>query len=183
MKKVFAILLLLALLFTTVSSAFAQMEINREAEEHILNQLNRANIPSIAVAVVQGDEISFILKDSAQDTLFLIQSSLKPITAFGVLLLEDMGLLSIYDPVSQHLPWFEVRYNGIPVPHEDITIYNLIHHTSGISQNENRFPRAALTETTDAFIARLTDMELDFYPSTSTAYSNMECNSRMPTQQ
>jgi len=164
-------LCLIVSIFALPMTMFAQTGIS--AEEHILNELRRAGIPNAAVAVIQGEETSFILKDSELDTLFELASVTKPITAFGVLLLEDMGLLSVNDPVNLHLPWFEVRYNGVLVPHEDITIYDLIHHTSGIAQNENRFPRAELTETTDEFIARLIGMELDFYPSTSGAYSNM----------
>ena len=174
MRKRLALLLLLAFLLAVVSAAvFAQAEIDNTAEEHILSQLRRAGIPNAAVAVIQGEETSFTLKDSEADTLFAIASVSKPMTAFGVLLLEDMGLLSINDPVNQHLPWFEVRYNDMPVPHEEITISNLIHHTSGIAQNENRFPRAAPAETREEFIARLIGMELDFYPSTNSAYSNM----------
>ncbi|MCL1862024.1 MAG: beta-lactamase family protein [Defluviitaleaceae bacterium] len=162
------ILAILLVLFPTVALAMSA-----EAEGHIERQLRSARIPSAAVAVVQGGEVSFVLKESSMDTLYSIQSLSKPFTAFGVLLLEDMGLLCISDPVNQHLPWFSVQHNGAPVPHEDLTIYNLIHHTSGISANENRFPRADLSETTDEFISRLIDMELDFEPSTDTAYSNM----------
>ena len=167
------VLCFIVLTLALPTAVFAQVGTNSVAEEHILNELRRAGIPNAAVAVIQGEETSFILKDSELDTLFELASVTKPITAFGVLLLEDMGLLSIYDPVSQHLPWFEVRYNGVTVPHEDITIYNLMTHTSGIAQNENRFPSPALAETTDEFIARLIGIELEFYPSTSSAYSNM----------
>ena len=165
----------MALVFTLVlpTTVLANTTASGAAEEHILNELRRAQIPNATIAVIQDGEISYILKDSEHDTLFAIASVTKPFTAFGVLLLEDMGLLSIHDPVNQHLLWFEVRYNGAPVPHEDITIHHLITHTSGIAQNEGRFPRATPTETTDEFTARLVGMELDFYPSTSSAYSNM----------
>jgi len=172
--KVFSMILCyIALIFALPTAVSAQSGMSLEAEEHILNELRRAGIPNAAVAVIQGGETSYILKDSEHDTFFAIASVTKPFTAFGVLLLEDMGLLSIHDPVNQHLPWFEVVYNGVLVPHEDMTIYNLITHTSGIAQNEGRFPRATPTETTDEFTARLVGMELDFYPSTSSAYSNM----------
>ena len=172
--KVFSMILCyIALIFALPTAVSAQSGMSLEAEEHILNELRRAGIPNAAVAVIQGGETSYILKDSEHDTFFAIASVTKPFTAFGVLLLEDMGLLSIHDPVNQHLPWFEVVYNGVLVPHEDITIYNLITHTSGMAQNEDRFPRATPTETTDEFTARLVGMELDFYPSTSSAYSNM----------
>ena len=174
-KKIISIILfIIASVFALQTTMFAQAGISSEAEEHILNELRRAGIPNPAVAVVQGDETTFILKDSELDTLFEIASVTKPITAYGVLLLEDMGLLSVHDPVNMHLHWFQVNYSGAPVPHEDITIYHLIHHTSGIAQNESRFPRAASTETMDEFITRLAGgMELDFYPATNVAYSNM----------
>ena len=172
--KAMAVVLCLMVFSSVLPTAvLAQPTISSEAEAHILSELRRAHIPNAAVAIIQDGETSYVLKDSAPDTLFQLASVAKPITAFGVLLLDDMGLLSVYDPVNWHLPWFEVRYNGVPVPHEDITIYNLIHHTSGIAQNENRFPRPTPTETTDEFIARLVGMELDFYPAASAAYSNM----------
>ena len=171
MKRLSAFSLILVFTFSMSLTAFSA--VSNEAEEHILNQLQRANIPNAAVAVIQNGDPSFILIDSEHDTLFSIASVTKPFTSFGVLLLEDMGLLSIHDPVNQHLPWFEVTYNGLPVPHGDITIHLLITHTSGIAQNENRFPRATPTETTEEFTARLIGMELDFYPATSSAYSNM----------
>ena len=170
MSLVVCIIVLIGLLPIT---ALANTATTNEAEEHILNELRRARIPNAAVAVIKDDETSFILKDSEPNTLFQLASVAKPITAFGVLLLDDMRLLSVEDPVNKHLPWFEVRYNGVLVPHEDITIYNLMQHTSGIAQNESRFPSAILAETTEEFTTRLTGIELDFYPGTSSAYSNM----------
>ena len=157
----------------TVVYASANSAISNEAQEHILSQIRRARIPNAAIAVIQDGETSFILQDTTYDALYNIASVSKSFTGFAVLLLEDMGLLSVSDPVNRHLPWFGVYYNGVPVPHEDITIYNLLHHTSGISSNENRFPRAAVTETTNEFISRLMGMELDFYPSTQFVYGNM----------
>jgi len=162
------IILVLALPLTV----FASAGVNYEAEAHILNVLRQARIPNAAVAVIQDGETSYILKDSEYDTLFQIASLSKSFTGFGVLLLEDMGLLSVSDPVNWHLPWFEVRYNGVLVPHEDITIYNLLHNTSGITSNERLFPRATLTETTDEFIARLIGLDLVFYPSMRYTYGN-----------
>jgi len=117
-----------------------QRAVSNEAEQHILNELNRANIPNAAIAVIQNGETSYILKDSQHDTLFQIGSVSKSLTGFGVLLLEDMGLLSVSDPVNQHLPWFTVNYNGVSVPHEDITIYTLLQHSSGFTGNERQFP-------------------------------------------
>lgn len=171
MIKSLTILLFLALLLTAIPTAtFATNHtISNEAEEHILNELNRANIPNAAIAVIQGGETSYILKDSAHDTLFMIGSVSKSFTAFGVLLLEDMGLLSVNDPVHQHLPWFEVYYNGVPVPHDDITVYNLLQHTSGLINS----PSITSEMITDDFISQFSEMELAFYPSSEFIYGNV----------
>jgi len=173
MKRLLSFLLVITLILTTSVTTLATT-INREAEEHIFNQLSRANIPNAAIAVIQGGETSYIFKDSEYNTLFQIGSVAKSFTGFGVLLLEDMGLLSVTDPVNQHLPWFDVRYNGVLVPHEDITIYNLLHHTSGLTSDERYFPAilgGALTK--DEVIAELIGIELSFYPSTLYGYGNI----------
>ena len=172
-KAMAAVMCLIVLTSVLPTAVFAQTAISSEAEAHIMSELRRARIPNAAIAIIQDGETSYVLKDSTYDDLFQIGSVAKSFTGFGVLLLEDMGLLSVSDPVNKHLPWFEVRYNGVPVPHEDITIYNLLHHTSGFTSNERRFPRAAVTETTDEFIARLAGIELEFYPSTRYVYGNM----------
>jgi len=174
MRKQLSILLLVALLLTAIPNfAFAHSSMSTEAEAHILNELRRANIPNAAIAVIQGGETSYILKDSEHDTLFEIGSVTKSFTGFGVLLLEDMGLLSVSDPVSQHLPWFEVRYNGEPVPHEDITIYNLLQHTSGFTSDERRFPSTVKELSKDELISQLRGIELAFYPSEGHVYGNI----------
>jgi len=173
MRKGFVIFIVVFLLLSVFpTTAFATPEISNEAEEHILNQLRRARIPNAAIAVIQDGETSYIFRDSTHETLFQIGSISKSFTGFGVLLLEDMGLLSVYDPVSQHLPWFEVRYSGEPVPHGDITIYNLLQHTSGLTSDERRFP-SSFIETADEFISQFTGIELAFYPSTRHVYGNV----------
>jgi len=174
MEKLFAIILTAVLLTTAAPTALlAQTAISSEVEEHILNELNRANIPNAAIAVIQGGETSYILKDSEHDTLFQIGSVAKSFTGFGVLLLEDMGLLSVSDPVNMHLPWFEVRYSGLFVPHEDITIYNLLQHTSGLTSDERRFPSTVNELSQGELIEQLTGIELAFYPSQGHVYGNV----------
>jgi len=144
-----------------------------EAEMHFLNQLRRARIPNAAIAVIEDGETSYLFKDSAHDTLFQIGSVSKSFTAFAILLLEDMGLLSVSDPVNQHFPWFEVRYNGMPVPHGDMSIYNLLHHTSGLTSNERRFPATTAGMVADDIVSQLIGIELAFYPSTEFGYGNI----------
>ena len=173
MKKLPSVLLVFALLLggSTVASA-AACPCHEPAAQHIRSEFDRLNVPNAAVAVIQGGETSYILHgDTQQDTLFQIGSIAKSMTGFGVLLLEDMGLLSVYDSVNEHLPWFTVNYNGQAVPHADIAIYNLLHHTSGITDVTLRI---GVEEVTKAeLIEQLDGIELAFYPSTEFTYGNV----------
>jgi len=105
MIKIFKsiVMMFVLLIFTLPTSIFASATISREAEEHIMEELRRARIPNAAIAVMQDGETSYIFRDSSHDSLFQIGSIAKSFTAFGILLLEDMELLSVYDPVNQHL--------------------------------------------------------------------------------
>lgn len=170
MKKLLSFALALMLMLVIPLTATASV-LDHELEAHIRSELNRANFPNAAVAVIQDGETSFILENSRHDTLFQIGSHAKAFTGLGILLLDDMGLLSVTDPVNQHLPWFEVRYNGVHVPHEDITIYNLLHNTSGITSDERRFPSVTL-DTAEEFIEQLAGVELAFYPGAGYGYGN-----------
>ena len=75
------------------------------------------------------------------DTLFQIASMTKPVTAMGILMLEEEGKLSIEDPVEKHLPEFRgqqliVKKDGATItlgkPARPITIQDLLTHTSGL---------------------------------------------------
>jgi len=159
------------LMATLPMSISAQATISSDTYEHIQTQLRRARISNSAIAIIQDGEASYILKDAEQDTLFQIGSISKSFTGFGVLLLEDMGLLCVTDPISRHLPWFEVRYRGVPVVHDSLTIYTFLQHTSGFTSDERRFP-TSLTET-DELITQVAEAELAFYPSTAHVYGNI----------
>lgn len=64
-----------------------------------------------------------------EDTKFLIGSITKPITAIAIMQLQEKGLLDINDPVSKYIPE-QTRGN-------EITIENLLNHTSGLSRDVN----------------------------------------------
>ena len=63
------------------------------------------------------------------DTRFRIASITKTFTATAILQLRDAGKLGLDDPVSQHLDWFDLRFQDAPA----ITIRNLLTHTSGLA--------------------------------------------------
>jgi len=126
------------------------------------------------------------------DTIFQIASMTKPVTAVGIMILVEDGMLAITDPVQKHLPNFadiklkeaarereggaENELSEIKKPSRPITIRDLMTHTSGMGGGYpeefkelfNKRDRT-LAEAVDAFPQR----PLEFEPGTKWGYSNM----------
>lgn len=101
-------------------------------------------------------------------TKFRLGSVTKQFTAACILLLEERGKLKVEDPVKKYLP-------DAPEAWDQITIFNLLTHTSGIP-NFTEFPDYRSTEakptTPEELVARFRAKPLDFAPGTSWHYSN-----------
>ncbi len=65
---------------------------------------------------------------NSPDTLFEIASLTKPITACAIMKLQELGVLSIDDPIAKHLP-------AVPTDKSDITILHLLSHSSGMPRS------------------------------------------------
>jgi CubicO group peptidase (beta-lactamase class C family) len=109
--------------------------------ESFLNRLVRSgNPPGLSVVVVQNGEIVYINafgfadvpeeKKTQPGTVFHWWSMTKIPTAIAIMQLRELGKLDIEDAVTDYLPWFEVKYP--PGASPDITIQNLLQHTSGL---------------------------------------------------
>ena len=104
------------------------------------------------------------------DTRFDIASVSKQFTATAVLLLSFDGALSLQDPLSKYV-------HGLPGWADQVTIDQLIHHTSGIPDYLQEFTRAGITydqPTTqqDAVAAIAAIPQLPVTPGTTFEYSN-----------
>ncbi|ESQ79352.1 serine hydrolase [Asticcacaulis sp. YBE204] len=102
------------------------------------------------------------------DTRFYIGSVTKQFTAAAIMLLEDDGKLSVDAPVGQYL-------KGLPVAWRDISLKNLLTHTSGIpdwQQGPEALAASASPMTPTQMLAYVTDKPLDFPTDTKYAYSN-----------
>jgi CubicO group peptidase (beta-lactamase class C family) len=83
------------------------------------------------------------------DTLFRIYSMTRPMTAAAILMLQDDGRLRVSDPVSKYLPAFAGQKvlndpNGVDPAQSrarrgDITIANLLTHTSGVGDRASKY--------------------------------------------
>ncbi len=105
---------------------------------------------------------------NSPSTKFRLGSLTKQFTAASILLLEQRGKLSVQDPVKKYLP-------DAPAAWDQITIYNLLTHTSGIP-NFTSFPDYEKLEpfstTPEQLVARFRDKPLDFPPGEKWSYSN-----------
>ncbi|MEX2176555.1 MAG: serine hydrolase domain-containing protein [Pirellulaceae bacterium] len=119
-----------------------------------------------------------------KDGLFRIASMTKPITAIGIMILQDEGKLSVEDPVEKHLPEFKgqmliERRDGeriiLKKPPRPIAIRDLLTHTSGLPGG---FPAGY----SDLYFARNLSLAeatllqsqrpLDFEPGSKWSYCN-----------
>jgi CubicO group peptidase (beta-lactamase class C family) len=105
------------------------------------------------------------------DDIFWIASMSKPITSVCIAILADDGKLSFDDPLAKHLPEFAgvvISQNGETVkPSRPPTLRDVMTHTSGLGEMNNRDPHMTLAETAK----RLAQQPLRFQPGSRWAYS------------
>jgi CubicO group peptidase (beta-lactamase class C family) len=105
------------------------------------------------------------------DDIFWIASMSKPITAVCIAILADDGKLSFDDPLAKHLPEFAglaVTQNGETAkPSRSVTLRDVMTHTSGLGELNNRDPHLTLAETSKL----LAERPLRFQPGSLWAYS------------
>jgi CubicO group peptidase (beta-lactamase class C family) len=120
------------------------------------------------------------------DAVFRIASMTKPITATAILILVEEGKLRLSDPISKFIPEFKNQRveapqaaGGAVLAAREITIRDILTHTSGVGSNGRDWPPAVrllesrTAETTLAeFIPRVAALPLNFQPGTEWRYSN-----------
>ena len=147
MNKIGLLIFLLGFLFLTSLESivsFPQMtppdrELVRQIETY-LSKWNGDTIPGFSIAVIKDGELVFKrgygmadLKrgiPNTAETVYNIGSVSKQFTAMCILLLEEEGKLSLRNPLTRFFPDFPQYADGI-------TLYHLMHQTSGLSDYLN----------------------------------------------
>jgi CubicO group peptidase (beta-lactamase class C family) len=97
-------------------------------------------------------------KPVSSDTIFRLYSMTKPLTCAAVMTLYDEGLIGLDDPVKSYLPEFSrmtVRTpSGIVEANRDLTIRDLLTHTSGLSYEVTNSAVSADYRDADVFAIR-----------------------------
>jgi CubicO group peptidase (beta-lactamase class C family) len=167
--------LAIALTLSSVTPSFAA------ATDPVFGAVD-ANAPGCAAGAIRAGKIVFSgaygladLKHKTKLTgvsLFNLASVSKQFTALTVLQLEREGLLKLSDPVRKYIPELGAFAN-------DITLYQLLTHTSGIrdyiamGEIAGASPESSMTE--DAFLAIMARQTGgDFVPGTSFVYGNSD---------
>ena len=102
------------------------------------------------------------------DTIFLLASITKPVTACALMLLVERGQVSLADPAQRYLPEFTGGHRG------EVRVRDLLSHISGmpdmLPENiELRRANAPLSE----FVKRASQTPLLYRPRTSFQYQSM----------
>ena len=99
------------------------------------------------------------------ETMFAIASMTKPITATAVMILQEEGKLSIDDPVGKYILAFKNAKLKDGTPAGEITLRQLMSHTSGLGGDQRI--TGSLAET----VQEIAERPLAFAPGTKWQYS------------
>lgn len=161
----------------------------KEIESLVKKNMKDGKVPGLSMVIVQNNGMIYKKgfgyadlnagKAVDEKTLFELGSNSKAFTGLAILKLQQEGIINLDNPVKEYIPWFEMKYqgehNGKKVnEYVDITLYQLLHHTSGIpfktigdifpSNNED-----ALEKTVETLLHH----KLDFYPGTKFQYATI----------
>jgi CubicO group peptidase (beta-lactamase class C family) len=142
LKRYFGIMLAL-LMLAQARPAPAQEATLNGFDEYVNKALKDWELPGVAIAIVKNDKIVFArgygvrkLGDPTpvdEKTLFAIGSSSKAFTAAAIAMLVDEGKMKWDDPVTKHLPGFQLFD---PYVTREITVRDLLSHRSGLDRGD-----------------------------------------------
>lgn len=149
-----------------------------QAETILQSEITNRRITAASLTVVRNQTIvhskgyGHLTPDAAShpvepDSVFLLASITKPVTACALMLLVDRGQVSLDDPVSLYLPEFQGGER------HKVRVRYLLSHTSGMpdmlpENMELRRAHAPLSE----FVRRATQTPLLYSPNTDFSYQS-----------
>lgn len=138
--------------------------------DYIDNFCDETKCSSVSVVVMQDGKITIY---GDEDALYQIGSMTKAFTGLAVLKLINEKVLSEDDIISDHIKGFTAYYEKEA---RDITIGQLLTHTSGYTNKETDYPSALEGMSLRAWTDTISGSELSFAPGTGYSYSNVNYN-------
>jgi CubicO group peptidase (beta-lactamase class C family) len=169
MSKPFGGLLLLCLL--CAPSVWAD-----PVDDYVTAQMREQHIPGLSVAIVRDGRIvkaqGYGLANvelnapATPETVYHLASLTKQFTAAAVLLLAQDGKIGLDDKIGRYL-------EPTPANWREVTVRQLLGHTSGIKDYLNEMQSATRSGTSpEEIVAGLGQMPLNFTPGSHSYYSN-----------
>jgi CubicO group peptidase (beta-lactamase class C family) len=143
----------------------------------IFNEFQVGLTPGVSVSVLKDGKIVYQKEFGYADlnskikiepyTNFRLASITKQFTSYSILLLEDEGKLSLDDKISEYFPELK-KYAS------DITIKNILQHTSGFLDYESLANKQDTIQLKDKDVIKILSKQdsLYFTPGTEHRYSN-----------
>lgn len=178
MKKFIFAFVCFILVFPIQINADSQEQINL-IETYMEQALDEYQIPGASLAIVREGNLLFQKswgvqgngKPVTEDTLFTIGSVSKPLTSLAIMRLVEKKMIDLDQEVNHYLPSFHYNLNGFD---KNITIRDLLSHTSGISSYEglkiadqNLRGEKAISES----VKKLNNVKLNYEPGSVHQYS------------
>lgn len=155
-------------------------------ENFVFNQVGDVNdnTPGVSLVVTKQDSVLFVghygtadLKNKipiSDKTIFDLASVSKQFTGMAISLLEESGKISMSDKITKYIP-------DLPEVMNEITIYQLVHHTSGIRDWPVLFGLKGWQPEEQLSLDQIFEMlkkqeDLNFSPGSSFSYSNSNYN-------
>lgn len=175
------ILLLSTVVFLTITeSAEAQKKSYKSLSEKIEQYRNDWDVPGVAVAIIQNDEIVYskgfgeLEKGKSQvpdgQSVFAVASISKAFTAAALAMMVDEGKLSWNDKVVTWLPWFKL-YD--PWVTQQMTVEDLLTHRSGLATFSGDLLWHASTHSMEEVVKRAQHLEPVFEFRDGYGYQNI----------
>jgi CubicO group peptidase (beta-lactamase class C family) len=168
-------LLLLSFLFTITIAAQNQTQ---KFDDIVSQYYNDANAPGATILVAKNGKTIYrkavgkssleLDVDMIPENIFMLASITKQFTAVSILMLEEQGKLSLYDPITKFIPDY-------PTNGKTITVHQLLNHTSGIKSYTsigNLREVAREDKTLDELIDSFKNEPMDFNPGEAYSYNN-----------
>ena len=158
-------------------------EISGKVDAYVAAEMRAEKIPGLALAIVRdgktikslGYGLANLELDVAvkPETIFQTGSVGKQFTATAVMMLVEDGKLRLDDPIGKYL-------SGAPATWKNITVRNLLTHTSGIHDYETEslkkkgaaFINLRNDYTEEELFKKFSGLPLDFPPGSKWNYSN-----------
>ena len=152
----------------------AQVQMPEQVDAAVLEEMHQQKIPGLALAVIRDGNVTAkgyglanveLNVPVSPQTIFQSGSLGKQFTATAVMMLVEEGKLSLDDKIVKYFP-------DAPSSWKDITVRNLLSHTSGIQNYTTEAMNYRRDYTEDDLLKLAESTPLDFAPGTSWRYSN-----------